>query len=255
MLAKFKDIFFKLNNSKFSILTKFFFVSSGYKLINKETIKKERLTENPWGKKASKRQAKIWRRLVLNNTRRQDLIALNQALLSTNKTTGLLCEVGCGSAYLLDFINLNESRNFQYFGVDLSLEVLKISNHRGVLTQSRSFELPFKRNTFDILLDGATLIHILDWEKSIKEYARVTKKILILHSLTISPINENIYLRKYAYGQPVSEIIFSKSLLLNTCRDNGLVLKHIFEGDSYTAGNIATKNVFSQTWLLEKSYE
>ncbi len=255
MLKILKKIIFKVNNSRLSLLTKYFFSSSGYKIATQDSIKNNFLIDNSWNRKASLKQFKTWKSILNRSPNRADLNALKKALELATLEGSNLCEIGCGSAYLADFIYSSVSKDFQYIGVDSSLSTLTLANSHRNLIQANSDFLPFPNDFFHIVLDGAALIHIFNWQNSLKEYARVTRKYIILHSISFSDNPENSYITKFAYGQKVSEIIFSKNLLLGECYDLNLELIKRFKGELYTAGNVVDFPIFSETWLLEKLYE
>jgi ubiquinone/menaquinone biosynthesis C-methylase UbiE len=255
MLSLPRKLIFKVNNSKLSWLTKHFFASSGYKLATYESIIDDHLTDNSWNRVASSRQLRIWKRIIRNKSKRADLNALINALKLTKPKSSLLCEVGCGSAYLSDFIRNNNFKYLKYIGVDSSLTALSLAKTRHNLIQASSNRLPFVNNFFDIVLDGVALIHIINWQESLSEYARITSKYIILHSISISNKSENLYISKFAYSQKVSETIYSRRILLEACNKLNLQLVERFKGENYAAGNLLDCPVYSETWLLMKSYE
>ncbi len=72
------------------------------------------------------------------------------------------------------------NKNFSLFGIDLSLTVCSSAKSRSKnshIAQADIRNLPFAKNSFDILLDISTLDHVpwLQAKKALKEYARVLK--------------------------------------------------------------------------------
>lgn len=252
MLETAKKILITLIDSRFSFLTKHFFYSSGYKLIDREKFFSQKLIENSWSEQASKKQDKAWSKILNKNNKRSDLLALKKSLDYTGSRSENLCEIGCASGYLAKFIKDNSLSLIKYYGVDLSIEPLLLAKTNEPFIQARSFQLPFEKEKFDIVLDGATLIHVHNWRESIHEYARVTKKFVILHSLTLSESQDNTYLNKFAYGQKVSEIIFSRNKILQVCNNSGLRLTKVYRGEIYSAGQKLDSDISSETWVLEK---
>jgi ubiquinone/menaquinone biosynthesis C-methylase UbiE len=213
------------------------------------------LKVNTWSKRASLRQFKTWRNILRRQQQRSDLNALLSVLNLTSSDSSILCEIGCGSAYLADFVNQYSSKKFRYLGLDSSHYALSHASKSKELIQAYSNSLPLRNNFAHIVLDGAALIHILDWQISLKEYVRVSLRYVILHSISISEQNKNFYVSKFAYGQRVTEIVFSRKLVLNEFSKLNLRMKQRFKGEAYNVGNMFDFPIYSETWLLEKIYE
>lgn len=255
MLQIFRNFVFKMNNSRLSFLTKYFFSSSGFQVLETGLIDIFKLEKNTWSKSASSRQFKTWRKILSGQSQRSDLNALLRAINLTSSDSSILCEIGCGSAYLADFMLQQSSKKFRYVGLDSSHYALSHASKSKELIQAYSSSLPLRNNFAHIVLDGAALIHILDWQITLKEYVRVSHKYIILHSISISDQSENFYVSKFAYGQRVSEIVFSKNLLQAECTKLKLRVKQSFKGEAYTVGNMFNFPIYSETWLLEKIHE
>ena len=82
--------------------------------------------------------------------------------------------------------------------------------------------LPYPDNAFDIVFNGVSLMHIIDYPAAIREAARVAATLCIFHSVPVFDDHQTTYLRKYAYGAPVVEIIFGKQELMSLCQAAGL---------------------------------
>ena len=83
-------------------------------------------------------------------------------------------------------------------------------------------KLSHRDDAFDIVFNGVSLMHILDYEKVIAESARVARRACIFHSVPVFPIHPTVYIHKYAYGSPVVEMVFSRAGLLACFERNGL---------------------------------
>ena len=82
-------------------------------------------------------------------------------------------------------------------------------------------ELPYPDNAFDIVFNGVSLMHIIDYPAAIREAARVARRYCIFHSVPVFDDYRTTYLSKYAYGAPVVEIVFGKTgtdVALQDCR-------------------------------------
>ncbi|HIE27474.1 TPA: methyltransferase domain-containing protein [Candidatus Poribacteria bacterium] len=100
--------------------------------------------------------------------------------LCRNKT-GKLMDVGCGNG--LFFAALQEEKGLQFFGLDIYDEFLKeakvITDDKPILIQGEMGKLPFKDNSFDIVVCLNTLFNqpsILDVETGLTEMMRVCKR-------------------------------------------------------------------------------
>jgi ubiquinone/menaquinone biosynthesis C-methylase UbiE len=169
-----------------------------------------------FNKKAVLRQQKAWENLVKtkNIEARFDVKNLRSVVGANFTLTDSILEVGCASGY-------NKSIFFQdfqeYIGLDISHDALILGRHnysRVPFLQASSNSLPLKDKSIDVVLDGASLIHIQDWKQSISEYFRISKKFIVLHSITLSSISSSD-LTKFAYGQRVAEHIFLESELIS----------------------------------------
>lgn len=88
-----------------------------------------------------------------------------------------ILEVGCGTGLVLGVLKLF----FKALGVDFSKERLKISKNFGEVILADASFLPFKSETFDVVLTKTTLMHIPSWHilKTLKELKRVTKRYIV----------------------------------------------------------------------------
>jgi hypothetical protein len=206
-----KKVIRYLLQNKLAFVSKHYFSSSGFSLAMKNTQ-----INSAFNKKAVLRQQKAWENLVKtkNIEARFDVKNLRSVVGANFTLTDSILEVGCASGY-------NKSIFFQdfqeYIGLDISHDALILGRHnysRVPFLQASSNSLPLKDNSIDVVLDGASLIHIQDWKQSISEYFRISKKFIVLHSITLSSISSSD-LTKFAYGQRVAEHIFLESELIS----------------------------------------
>ena len=234
-----------------SWITRYILASAGYKLIKTRNIDQELST---WTNTTQSRQIKVWSRIVKNRSLgRKDVLSLREALNFCNTFSEIiLCEIGSSSGYNKEIIN-NILKNTTYIGLDQSFYSLLIG-----LTSDNDFRclnasaenIPFKKKSLNIVLDGATLIHVNDYEKVLKEYVRISGNFIILHSLTLYDGDKNLLLSKYAYGQKVLENIFSVSFLNEFIEANGLKILAKFTGENYNLNDLIGIPTTSETWVL-----
>ncbi len=95
------------------------------------------------------------------------------SLLETKK--GISLDLGCGTGnYTLELKN----KGFEVFGLDISKQMLKIAKKKRkdlFLIRGDAYLLPFKDNTFDLVLSITLFEFIKEPEKVIKEIYRVLK--------------------------------------------------------------------------------
>jgi hypothetical protein len=166
-----KKVIRYLLQNKLAFVSKHYFSSSGFSLAMKNTQ-----INSAFNKKAVLRQQKAWENLVKtkNIEARFDVKNLRSVVGANFTLTDSILEVGCASGY-------NKSIFFQdfqeYIGLDISHDALILGRHnysRVPFLQASSNSLPFKDKSIDVVLDGASLIHIQDWKQSIIEYFRIS---------------------------------------------------------------------------------
>lgn len=108
-------------------------------------------------------------------------------------------------------------------------------------------ELPFENDSFDIVLSGAVLMHLQNYQKAIQEAARVSRRYVVFHRTPVyMDETPTEFFVKTAYGTPCIEAHFNEIQLLQLFERNGLRLR-------------GTKNVFKDgnfghvSYLLQKA--
>ena len=112
--------------------------------------------------------------------------------------------------------------------------------------------LPCPDNAFDIVFNGVSLMHIIDYQAAIRESARVATRYCILHTVPVFSDHRTTYLRKYAYGAPVVEIIFGKQELMSLCEGAGLRLEQEWPCIPYDVSEITGHHSTTETYLFSK---
>lgn len=154
--------------------------------------------------------------MVLNHIRRQEVL--------TEPTKRLtLLDAGCGSAYYSEVVDHFAPNLVEYTGCDYNPGMV-------ALAKERYPDLPvyecdvrkltvFDDATFDIVLSGATIIHIREWRMALKELARIARKWLVLHRTWVH-IDDTPTTRELhdAYGQQVWYYTFNEADLLKQVR-------------------------------------
>ena len=160
---------------------------------------------------------------------RLDLRVAAEAIAATGLDAPTTFEVGCGSGYYAEVLTALAPRGIRYTGIDYSEAMVARARARypGFDYQvGDATALRFGDAAFDIVFNGVSLMHILDYRAAIREAARVARHFCIFHSLPVFvDRHPTTYLQKYAYGAPVVEVVFDQTEFLQLCGEAGLVLR------------------------------
>ena len=98
-------------------------------------------------------------------------------------------DVGCATGHFYRSLKREIKESFYYTGCDpykifLNFAIKAWKNDKKVsFKKGNIYNLPFKKNSFDICFSSNVLLHLPDISKPIKELLRVTKKKLILRTV------------------------------------------------------------------------
>jgi SAM-dependent methyltransferase len=156
-----------------------------------------------------------------------------------------LLEIGCSSGYYSQALKIKGIYS-KYYGCDFSEAFIDLAKK---LSPGIDFQvqdacaLGYSNNSFDIVVSGGCLLHILDYPKAIKETARTTKEYAVFHRTPVLHKKQTSYYIKNAYGIKMFEIHFNERELLRLMRENNLKVMDIItynpsiegsSGDFYT---------------------
>jgi len=186
---------------------------------------------------------------------RLDFTVAAAAVAAAGVTNPSLLEVGCGSGYYSEVFDNLLAGKLRYSGIDYSDAMIARARAR---YPSTAFEvadatrMPYPDAAFDIVFNGVSLMHIIDYASAISEAARVAGHSCILHTVPVFESHETTYLRKYAYGAPVVEIIFGKQELMALCRRFGLRLEQTWPCIPYDVFDVTGHRSMTETYLFSK---
>jgi ubiquinone/menaquinone biosynthesis C-methylase UbiE len=163
-----------------------------------------------------------------------------------------LLEVGCGNGYFSEILARLCNTELSYTGIDYSEAMIESARRRypGVdFRRGDATELPVGADACDIVFNGVSLMHILDYQGAIAEAARVAGRACIYHSVPLLERRATTYLRKFAYGAPVVEIVFNRDELYDCLRRNGLAVVQRWTGISYDLAAVLDEPTTSETIL------
>jgi len=135
-----------------------------------------------------------------------------------------ILEIGCSSGYYSQVLKM-KGIDAEYHGCDFSEAFIEFAKtlHPGIDFQVQdACALGYPDRSFDIVVSGCCLLHILDYPKAIQETARAAKEYAVFHRTPVLHKNETSYYIKTAYGIKMFEIHFNERELLRLMRENDL---------------------------------
>jgi ubiquinone/menaquinone biosynthesis C-methylase UbiE len=164
-----------------------------------------------------------------------------------------ILEIGCSSGYYNQVLKIKEI-NSEYHGCDFSGAFIEFAKK---LSPGIDFQvqdacaLGYPDSSFDIVVSGCCLLHILDYPKAIQETARTTKKYAVFHRTPVLHKKETSYYIKTAYGIKMFEIHFNERELLRLMGEHNLMVSDII---TYNASiEAGTGDIYSyKTYLCKK---
>ncbi|WP_080672246.1 class I SAM-dependent methyltransferase [Bradyrhizobium japonicum] len=241
------------------ILRRHVLASTDYRLLSgpEEARAMAGWTSGWFGARTVARQERAYARLLAAMHRGEPRIDF-QVAIETVAATGIanpsLLEVGCGSGYYCEVFATLLPGRVRYTGVDYSKAMITRARAH---YPSAAFEfgdatrLPYGDNTFDIVFNGVSLLHIVDYQAAVHQAARVASRYCVLHTVPVHQ-HQTMFLSKYAYGGPVAEIIFNKKELISLCVSAGLRLEHEWPCIPYDVHDVTGHHSTTETYLFSK---
>jgi SAM-dependent methyltransferase len=99
-----------------------------------------------------------------------------------------LLDAGCASGYYSEILRYLVATPFRYTGCDFNPAMLGMAQKKyphSLLARMDLRKLAFKDQSFDIILSGAVIVHIKQWQDAVSEMARISKNWIILHRTLI----------------------------------------------------------------------
>ena len=202
------------------------------------------------------RQERAYRGLIAAMKRgepRLDFKVAAEAIAATGIANPRVLEVGCGSGCYSEVFATLLPGGVQYTGIDYSDAMIARARAQypsGSFQVADATRLPYGKGAFDIVFNGVSLMHIIDYQAAIREAARVALRYCVFHSVPVFDDYRTTYLRKYAYGAPVVEVVFGKQELMNLCRDAGLRLDREWTSIPYDVSAVTGHHSSTKTYLF-----
>lgn len=178
-----------------------------------------------------------------------------EAVRATGMAGASIVEVGCASGYYYEVLGHLLRQKIKYVGIDYS---------PALAAQARQFypdvpflvgdttSLPLADNSCDILLSGGVLLHVPEYERAIKETARVSKYWCIFHRTPVVRTIPTTFFSKQAYGVHVVELVFNEEELLALFAKHGLTMVAELVVGSHGIESIGENGVI-KTYVCRKS--
>ena len=231
-------------------------VSADYTLISEAEARHRR--SGGWLSSLTvRRQERAYARLLRDmyaGAPRIDLGVAAEAVDAAGLTSASLLEVGCGSGYYSEVFTQLPKTKLAYSGTDYSPAMIRRALERypsADFAIGDATQLAYGDHSFDIVFNGVSLMHILDYEKAIAESARIAQIACIFHSVPVFANHPTVYIHKYAYGSPVVEMVFSRDELLACFEKNGLSVVRSWNSIPYDVSALVNAPLHCETFLCD----
>jgi SAM-dependent methyltransferase len=243
------------------ILRRHILTSTDYKVLGGvEDARNAAASSSGWlAARTVARQERAYRSLIAdmkNGEPRLDFAVAAEAVAASGIADARLLEVGCGSGYYSEVFASLVPDGVRYAGIDYSEAMIARARSNYPSTAfavADATRLPYPDDAFDIVFNGVSLMHIIDYQAAIREAARVTGRYCVLHTVPVFDDHQTTYLRKFAYGAPVVEVIFGRNELMSLCRDAGLRLQREWPCIPYDVSEVTGHRSTTETYLFTKA--
>lgn len=133
-----------------------------------------------------------------------------------------LVEVGCSSGYYSKVLHIHDPE-IQYTGIDFSPSFVEFGKKKfeGIdLRVGDTTNLPLEDDSYEVVVSGSVLLHVVEWRLGIEETCRVAKHAVVLHRTPVSTGPTTLF-TKTAYGERMIEWTFNEEELLAYAEHSG----------------------------------
>jgi SAM-dependent methyltransferase len=186
---------------------------------------------------------------------RHDFKVAAEAVAATGIASPRVLEVGCGSGYYSEVFATLLAGGVRYTGIDYSDAMIARARAHYPLANfevADATRMPYAGAAFDIVFNGVSLMHTIDYQAAIREAARVASHYCVFHGVPVFYNCQTTFLRKYAYGAPVTEVVFGKRELMSLCEDAGLRLEREWPCIPYDVYEVTGHHSTSETYLFSR---
>ena len=161
-------------------------------------------------------------------------------------------EIGCASGYYYEALEYLLNTRLSYVGIDFSAAMVALAQQyypRVSFQIGNGAALEFPDRSFLIAVSSGVLLHVNDYPQHIREAARVSSRIVVLHRTPICRAQPTSHYKKFAYGVETHELRLNEPEILGLCRDQGLELVQRLEYDSHPE-----RDEFEATYVFRKAF-
>lgn len=185
---------------------------------------------------------------------RRDLEVLAASIRATGLDRPSVVEVGCASGYMAEAFDHLLGGAVRYVGVDSSAAMVaqarRLRPQREVLLAAAT-ALPFDDGEMDVVFNGVSLMHTLDYARAIAEAARVARHYCVFHTVPVLARRPTTYLRKLAYGRALAEVTLNEDELLGLFAAFGLEVTQSWDSIPYDLGFVLDEPTRTRTYLCK----
>jgi SAM-dependent methyltransferase len=137
-----------------------------------------------------------------------------------------ILEVGCSSGYYSEVLSLR-GISCDYTGCDFSssfIRLAKLNYPERAFDEQDATNLTYAEGSFDVVISGCCILHIVHYKKAIAESARVAREYVLFHRTPVLIQGETSYFTKHGYNHEMIEIHFSEQDLFRNFSANGLAV-------------------------------
>jgi len=148
-----------------------------------------------------------------------------ESALCLEADVATLLEIGCSSGYYGEVLR-RYFPSIKYIGIDYSQSFVDFGKSKFPnfdLRKGDTTALEMSDGAFDVVVSGSVLLHVMEWQKGLRESCRVARRVLILHRTPVSSAPTTLF-TKSAYGQKMIEWTFNEDELVDTARSEGFRL-------------------------------
>lgn len=185
---------------------------------------------------------------------REDFVVAAESVKRVGLKNPSVLEVGCGSGYYSEVLANLCGHPIRYIGLDYSFAMVSLAiEHYGTtpILVGNATALPFPSHSFDIVFNGVSLMHILDYQGAIAESRRVSQRACIFHTVPVLQKRSTTVLSKRAYGEKTLEVIFNETELREFFRRNGLGITSVLVSIPYNLEAVLGEPTETKTFVCE----
>jgi len=164
-------------------------------------------------------------------------------LKTFTKTNSISLDVGCADGSFSKM--LRDELGFTTYGIDISKDVVELAKKNNVIAIQHDLNknLPYKNNSFDVIIACEIIEHIFDTDKLISEFNRVLKKdgIIIISTPNLASLTNRIRLLFGLYPEYVPQYNATSPLHIRAYTIP--ILKKQLESHGFKIINITSPNI------------